>query len=80
MILLYRDTDSNESEASSDEDLIGPPAPSQTAIQGPAVCSDDDDDELIGPPLPPGYKNSDDEEDDDDDVQEEDNVSCFSCK
>ncbi|XP_019387524.1 PREDICTED: WD repeat-containing protein 70 [Crocodylus porosus] len=72
-----RDTDSNESEASSDEDLIGPPAPSQTAIQGPVVCSDDDDDddELIGPPLPPGYKNSDDEEDDDDDddVQEEDN-------
>ncbi|XP_067401650.1 WD repeat-containing protein 70 isoform X2 [Emydura macquarii macquarii] len=74
--LTCREAASSESEDGSDEELIGPPLPPQTSIQGPAEDTDDDDDyddEFIGPPLPPGYKDSDDDDDDDDDMQGEDN-------
>ncbi|XP_030423688.1 WD repeat-containing protein 70 isoform X1 [Gopherus evgoodei] len=66
-----REAESSESEDGSNEELIGPPLPCQTSIQGPAE-EEEEDDEFIGPPLPPGYKDSDDD-DDDDDMQEEDN-------
>uniref|UniRef100_A0A6I8S7F5 WD repeat-containing protein 70 n=1 Tax=Xenopus tropicalis TaxID=8364 RepID=A0A6I8S7F5_XENTR len=57
---------SSGSEDSSDDELIGPPVPSN--------LTGDHGDELIGPPLPSGYKDSDDEdeeqhEDDDNPVK-----------
>ncbi|CAH2296464.1 WD repeat-containing 70 isoform X1 [Pelobates cultripes] len=50
---------SSDSEDSSDDEEIGPTAPSNVS-----------DDDMIGPPLPPGFKDSDDDEDEE--VDEDD--------
>ncbi|XP_036451049.1 WD repeat-containing protein 70 isoform X2 [Colossoma macropomum] len=58
-----------DSDDSSDSELIGPPVPPGLTAQA------DDDDELVGPPLPPGYRGStadDDDDDDDNDTMEDD--------
>ncbi|KAF6733215.1 WD repeat-containing protein 70 [Oryzias melastigma] len=59
---------SSSDDSESDSEVIGPPAPPQSAAQ--------EDDELVGPPLPPGYTgntaNSDDDEDDEEATQEDD--------
>uniref|UniRef100_F6UHU0 WD repeat-containing protein 70 n=1 Tax=Xenopus tropicalis TaxID=8364 RepID=F6UHU0_XENTR len=57
---------SSGSEDSSDDELIGPPVPSN--------LTGDHGDELIGPPLPSGYKDSDDE---DEEQHEDDDVSAL---
>ncbi|KAL7846532.1 hypothetical protein SRHO_G00215120 [Serrasalmus rhombeus] len=64
-----------DSDDSSDSEIVGPPVPPGLTAQ---ADDDDDDDELVGPPLPPGYSGStadDDDTDDDDDndtVEEDD--------
>ncbi|XP_063817253.1 WD repeat-containing protein 70 [Pseudophryne corroboree] len=63
--LRSADSSSSGSEDSSDDELIGPPAP--------ASVSQDPHDEMIGPPLPPGYKDSD-EEDEDNEDDDDDNL------
>lgn len=65
---------SSSDDSESDSELVGPPAPPQSAAQ--------EDDELVGPPLPPGYTgntaNSDDDEDDEEATQEDDDVRNYS--
>uniref|UniRef100_A0A3B3D0F7 WD repeat-containing protein 70 n=1 Tax=Oryzias melastigma TaxID=30732 RepID=A0A3B3D0F7_ORYME len=65
---------SSSDDSESDSEVIGPPAPPQSAAQ--------EDDELVGPPLPPGYTgntaNSDDDEDDEEATQEDDDVRNYS--
>ncbi|KAM4808354.1 WD repeat-containing protein 70 [Rhinophrynus dorsalis] len=54
---------SSGSEDSSDDELIGPPAPSNVS---------DSEEELIGPPLPSGFKDSDDDEEEEEEGDDDD--------